>query len=319
MQPARNVATTNTTGLKGHYSVMRRVATVALGFLAVAGAAIFGAGSFAAENAMHPPRQQVALSCPCFSHMNCRSVAIRARDGFELRGWYYTSDAPNGKVVILLHGIGASRQDMVSLGYMFLRHGYAVLEPDLRGHGESGGLATYGVLEGDDVRRWVDWMAKTFGSNQIYGFGASLGAAVLLQSLETETRFRAVVAESSYYDFRSVASERIARMLPIGTKWVAGPFVESGIAWARWRRGIDLREASPANGLRQTHTPVLLIHGAADNKTSPENSRRLARVAKSEAQHPVQLWIVPRSHHADAWATVKEEFESRVLGWFSTS
>ncbi|HEY4089562.1 MAG TPA: alpha/beta fold hydrolase [Bryobacteraceae bacterium] len=289
--------------------------TVAVGLCATAVAAVFGAGSFAAESAIHPPRRKIALACPCFSHMSCRPVAIAAKDGVKLSAWYYTSDKPNGKVVILLHGIGASREDMVSLGYLFLRNGYSVLEPDLRGHGESGGLATYGVLEADDVHRWVDWMAKATGSNEIYGFGASLGASVLLQSLETETRFQAVVAESPYYDFVTIADERIARMLPTGTRWVAGPFVASGIAWARWRRGFDLREASPAEGLRHTHTPVLLIHGAEDNKTSPENSERLARVGG----HNVVLWMVPGAHHADAWATAKKEFEERVLGWFSTS
>lgn len=289
--------------------------TVATGLMAVAGAAVFGAGSFAAENAIHPPRRKIALACPCFSHMSCRPVAIAASDGVELRAWYYNSDRPNGKVVILLHGIGADRQDMVSLGYLFLRNGYSVLEPDLRGHGESGGVATYGVLEADDVHRWVDWMEKNTGSKQIYGFGASLGAAILLQSLETETRFQSVIAESPFYDFVTVADERIARILPEGTKWVAGPFVASGITWARWRRGFDLRKASPAEGLRRSRTPVLIIHGAEDNKTSPENSERLARIGGPN----VVLWIVPGSHHADAWATVKNEFESRVLGWFSTS
>jgi predicted alpha/beta-fold hydrolase len=176
---------------------MRRLVTVGLGFLALAAAALFGAGSFAAENAMHPPRQKIALVCPCFSHMSCRSVAIDARDGVPLRAWYYTSDSPNGKAVILLHGLGGSRQDMVSLGNLFLRQGYAVLEPDLRGHGESGGLSTYGVLEADDVRQWVDWLTKTSGSSRIYGFGSSLGAAALLRSLETGARFRAVAAESA--------------------------------------------------------------------------------------------------------------------------
>ncbi|HVW11201.1 MAG TPA: alpha/beta fold hydrolase [Bryobacteraceae bacterium] len=269
---------------------MRRLVTIGFVFLALAGAVIFGAGSFAAENAIHPPRQKIALSCPCFSHMSCRSVAIAASDGVQLSAWYYTSDRPNGKIVILLHGIGASREDMVPLGYLFLRNGYSVLEPDLRGHGDSGGVATYGVLESGDVHRWVDWMAKISGSSEIYGFGASLGGAVLLQSLETETRFRAVVAESPYYDFPHIANERIARMLPEGTKWIAGPFVASGIAWERLRRGIDLRETSPAEGLRRTHTPVLLIHGAEDSQTAPENSELLAQAAGKN----VVLWIVPR-------------------------
>ena len=91
--------------------------------------------------------------------MHCESVAIAASDGISLRGWYYTPwpkpETPVVASVILLHGVGSNRGDMVALGYLFLREGYSVLEPDLRGHGESGGLATYGVLEERDVRDWL--------------------------------------------------------------------------------------------------------------------------------------------------------------------
>jgi dipeptidyl aminopeptidase/acylaminoacyl peptidase len=287
---------------------------------ALVAAAIFGAvsvvtlfvgGAVAAEGALHPARLAVALVCPCLSHMHCASVAIRAHDGVSLRAWYYTPDQPNNKAIILFHGVGSNRQDMVALGNLFLKHGYSVLEPDLRGHGESGGIATYGVLEAGDTSAWVDWLEKTGRWSGIYGFGASLGASVLLESLQHETRFRAVIAESPYFDFSSAADERIARMLPTGTKWVARPFVESGMIWARLRDGVDLRNASAADGVRVTATPILLIHGLADEKTSPENSRRL-----TELRPGVQLWLVPGSHHADAWATARGAFESRVLAWF---
>lgn len=243
--------------------------------------------------------------------MRCGSVAITAHDGVSLRAWYYTPDHPNGKAIILFHGVGSNREDMVALGNLFLKNGYSVLEPDLRGHGESGGVVTYGVLEAGDTSAWLDWLEKTGQWSGVYGFGASLGASVLLESLEHETRFHAVVAESPYFDFRSIADERIARMLPSGTKWVAGPFVESGMVWARLHDGVDLRRASPAEGIKTTATPILLIHGLLDDRTSPDNSRRLAAV------HPgTQLWLVPGGHHADAWTIAQTAFESRVLAWF---
>ena len=134
----------------------------------------------------------------------------------------------------------------------------------------------------------------------------------MLESLRHETRFRAVVAESAYSDFPSIARERISRMLPPGWKWIALPFVKSGIAWARWHDGIDLREADPAAELPFTHVPVLLIHGLADDRTSPDNSRRLAAVNPA-----IQLWLIPDSGHTEAWKTAKTEFEWRVNGWFS--
>jgi dipeptidyl aminopeptidase/acylaminoacyl peptidase len=220
----------------------------------------------------------------------------------------------------MLHGVGSNRQDMLALGNFFVRQGCFVLEPDLRGHGESGGFTTYGVLEEGDMHAWLDWLEKSAHTEQIYGFGASLGGSVLLDSLRTESRFRAVVAESAYSDFPSIAEERIRRALPGGYRWIAGPLTASGIGWVRWHDGVDLRQASPADGLRSSSTPVLLIHGLADDRTSPDNSRRLAREARAASPDhgaETRLWLVPGSGHADAWKTSPAEFEARVNGWFS--
>ena len=84
-------------------------------FCALASGVVFTLGAVAAGNAMRPPRLPVARVCPCLAHVQCESVAIAARDGVGLRGWYYTPEAPAEKAVILLHGIGSNRQDKVSL------------------------------------------------------------------------------------------------------------------------------------------------------------------------------------------------------------
>jgi pimeloyl-ACP methyl ester carboxylesterase len=189
-----------------------------------------------------------------------------------------------------LHGVGDTREGVVSLGSVFLRRGYAVLTPDLRGHGESGGFTSYGIAEAQD------------------GFGASLGGAELLGSLDAEPRFRAVIAESAYSSFPAIAYERMHRAIPDGWKWLTGPFVDSGILWVRLRYGIDLRHGSPVDAVRRTH----VIHGLKDDRTAPENSRILAG-ANPQA---TQLWLIPAAGHANAWAATRGEFESRVLAWF---
>ena len=265
------------------------------------------AGALAGEGAVHPVRLPVARVCPCYTHARCRGARIG-----DQRAWYFEPDAPHGGAVILLHGVGDNRQSMLSLGNVFLRAGYAVLAPDLRGHGESGGIATYGVLERDDVHAWVSWMLGQPRVTRVYGFGASLGASVLLESLDRESRFRAVVAESAYSDFPAIADERMRREFPGGLKWMAGPFVDSGLLWIRLRYSVDLKQASALDALRHTQVPVLLIHGLADGRTSPDNSRRLAAANPAATQ----LWLVANSGHANAWATAGKEFEIRVLGWF---
>jgi pimeloyl-ACP methyl ester carboxylesterase len=213
----------------------------------------------------------------------------------------------------MLHGVGGNRADVVGLGVVYEKAGYAVLTPDIRGHGESGGLVSYGIQDEADVRAWLDWLQRQPRVQRLYGFGVSLGASVMLESLKQEHRFRAVVAESAFVDFPSIANERIARQAPARLQWLARPVVAAGMLWSDLRYGIPLSQASALEGLRKTRTPVLLAHGLQDNLTSPENSRRLAAANPTVAT----LWLVESGKHANLWATLGVEFESRTLAWFA--
>lgn len=282
--------------------------------VAIPAAAFFGTAAVSADGALHPPRLAVAAICPCIARVQCDDASVTSPDGALLKGWYFRPESANGAAVILLHGVGGNRGDMVHLGTVFEKAGYAVLAPDLRGHGASGGMTTYGVREEQDVRAWADWMLSRPGVNRIYGFGVSLGGSVLLESLRRESRFRAVVAESAYSDFPAIAQERIGRQLPGGLKWLAYPFVDSALLWGRLRYNEDLRQASAIDAVRRTHVPALLIHGLGDRKTEADNSRLLAAANPSDTE----LWLVPGAGHANVWESIGKPFEQRVLSWFSS-
>ncbi len=292
---------------------LRAAAIIGLAFLLSGAALVFSAGAVAAEGALHPARQKVAEICPCIAHTSCGDASVTAPDGTRLNAWFYRPEHPNGAGILLLHGLGSSRSDMVALGYFFLKAGYSVLEPDLRGHGTSGGYTTFGVLEAQDVPRWADWLLRQQGVTRLYGFGASLGGSVLLEALRRESRFRGVIAESSFSDFAGIAHERWRRQLPFGLKWLTGSLVQSGFWWVRLRYSVDLTQASAVEAVRATKVPVYLIHGGADGKTLPDNSRRIARANPAGTS----LWIVPGAGHADIRAQSRNEFEPRVLGWLT--
>ncbi len=99
-------------------------------------------------------------------------VQLEAQDHVSLRAWLVQPQHGNGQAVILLHGLGDNRLGTVGYAQLLLVHGYAVLMPDARAHGESGGnLATYGLLERDDIRRWFEWVSRTNHPHCIYGLG----------------------------------------------------------------------------------------------------------------------------------------------------
>src|ERR1700761_1744865 len=59
-------------------------------------------------------------------------VSIAAADGAILKAWFITPSHPNGRSVIILHGITANRLGSTGFAEMFLNKGYAVLAPDSR-------------------------------------------------------------------------------------------------------------------------------------------------------------------------------------------
>jgi alpha-beta hydrolase superfamily lysophospholipase len=195
-----------------------------------------------------------------------RDVSILASDRITLRAWYIRPADANGNAVILLHGVGDNRLGVYGYGDWLVRNHYSVLLPDSRAHGASGGeIASYGVKESGDIHSWVSWLIENEHPHCIFGFGESMGAAQLLQSLPKEPRFCAVIAESPFKSFREVAYARFGRPFHAGP-WLGRTFfwptVEVGFLYVHLRFGLDMETATPEGAVAATSVPVFLIHGS---------------------------------------------------------
>jgi alpha-beta hydrolase superfamily lysophospholipase len=261
-------------------------------------------------------QQVIAAAVRDDFHAQLQDVSLTAADGAVLKGWFIHPRDYNGNAVILLHGITDNREGVAGYGRLLLQHGYAVLLPDSRRHGESGGeLATYGVKETDDIHRWVSWIYAHDPPQCVYGFGESYGAALMLQSLAGENRFCAVAVESSFSTAREMSFKRVSGPIHLGPwfgETLGRPAIWSAIVYARLRYGIDLLQPSPLDAVIHSKVPVLLIHGDADRNIAPRYSQLIANAATSH----VEFWLVPHAGHTMAWSAAHQEFESRLLGWF---
>lgn len=131
------------------------------------------------ELAIHPAHGPVARDAvharATKLGIELQDVSIAAEDRVQLRGWFVRPAKASGNAVILLHGIGDTRLGMAGLAELFASMGYAVLIPDSRGHGESGGFPTYGIKETGDVRKWYDWLKENARTQCVFGLGESMG------------------------------------------------------------------------------------------------------------------------------------------------
>jgi dipeptidyl aminopeptidase/acylaminoacyl peptidase len=241
--------------------------------------------------------------------------SIRASDGVRLDSWFVRPTVRNGNCVMVLHGIGDSRQGSAGYAPLFLDQGYSVLLPDSRAHGSSGGdLVTYGLLEKSDVLAWAHWLRQQ-DCKALYAFGESLGGSVLIQAAALGTDLRAIVAESAFADLPAIAEFRVRQMFhlpPLLQSVIPSLLVRNSMTYAEFRYGIDLRQVQPIESISRTVTPILLIHGLRDSRTPYWHSQALARASADSV-----LWLVPDAEHTAAYSTSPTEFRRRVLGWFA--
>ena len=282
------------------------------------------AGILIADGTLHPQRRpldaesvdqaaQVARS----TRSNLRDVSLKTTDDLLLKAWLMQPTLANDNVVLLLHGLSDNRIGMIGYAELLLAHGYTVLLPDARAHGQSeGAIATYGLLERQDIRAWTRWLADNLHPQCVFGLGESMGAAQLRQSIEGDAPFCAVVAESPFSDFREIGYVRVGQFFHTGPwlgRTVLRPVIETAFLYSRWKYGLDLQQVSPSAVVAASSVPVLLIHGQIDSNIPVEHSRRIKSLAPT-----VVLWEVPGADHCGAISTAPDEFTRRVLDWFAT-
>jgi alpha-beta hydrolase superfamily lysophospholipase len=217
---------------------VRRLSAAALGVLL----ALLAVPVLLCENAIHilprfryTPNSELAASLARETGAAWQAAEIAAADGAVLRGWWFTPAQTGSTTAILLHGVADTRVGMLAHARFLLRNGFAVLAPDARGHGASGGdRISYGLMESADVHRWADWISGQQRFPELYGLGESMGAAILLQSLRVEPRFRRVVAECPFFNFEEIAYDRLSQFGGLN-RIEAWPLVQPAFSMRGWR------------------------------------------------------------------------------------
>ena len=144
---------------------------------------------------------------------------------------------------------------------------------------------------------------------------ANRGAAELLQALTIQSNFCAVVAESPFASLKEITFDRMDERLdsiPWLKTWSVSPAVQFAFIYGRLAYNLNLDKVSPVRAVVSTRVPVLLIHGLADHNISIRHLRLI------QAANPiVERWEVPGAAHCGALTTAPQDFEQRVVGWFS--
>lgn len=217
-------------------------------------------------------------------------ASFKTRDGETISGWLVPA-APPAPGIVLLHGRGGTRRQMIRRAGMFRSLGCAALLCDARAFGEStGDMTTFGWRERSDLIAAVDFMRKR-GHERIALLGVSQGGATILFAREELGKIACVVCESTY-DTMTNAVERRARLLSPLPGWLSFSLL---VPFAESRLGVSIDDLSPVDYIAKLDSPVLIVSGEQDDRVLPADTDRLFRAARE----PKALWMVPGAGHED--------------------
>ena len=282
-------------------------------------------------------RRTLPSATPASLGLQYKDVTFPSRyDNLQLKGWFIPGVLPNGQLtsqrtIIMVHGIGKNRDDkdvdLLNLSSDLARRGFAILAFDLRGHGESPAAPlSFGSYEQRDVLGAVDFLRsgplpypQLGHPRAIAGWGDSLGGATLILAAAQEPAIGAIVSDSAYADILP----RLERDIPARGHFPA-MFTPGGLIMAQVLYGVDYYHVRPVDVIaRIAPRPILLIHGANDNKdhitTPPADMYTLAAAALGGPEANVQTWMVPGATHVHAYRLEGKVYVDRIIAFYTAA
>ncbi len=174
------------------------------------------------------------------------------------------SNTQNNRWYIFVHGYGSNLVDNIRNDRKFFESGYNVLAPDLRGHGKSEGrYIGMGWDDRLDVCAWINWIVSENPNAKIIIMGVSMGAATVMNTSgeSVPSNVKAFIEDCGFNSAGDIATYQVKKLLHMGKF----PIVYAVRDSVKLHAGYDIFKSSAVKQLQKNKTPILFIHGTADN------------------------------------------------------
>ncbi len=244
-----------------------------------------------------------------------RDVYVTSFDGLRLHAVYfpaleeYQDKNKSKKAVICFHGYtGEGLSNYASFADYFLKHGYAMLMPDARAHGESEGeYVGFGCLDRKDALVWIDWMIQECGEDiQIMLHGTSMGGATVLMTsgLKLPLNVKGIVSDCGFTSPKEVFTHVLNNMYHLP----AFPAIQGADLLNKKFAGYGMDECNARNEVQKAEVPILFIHGSADTFVPCSMCDEIYDNCRS----PKRKLIVEGAAHAESYYKETERYEKEL-------
>jgi pimeloyl-ACP methyl ester carboxylesterase len=262
-------------------TLYKRVLSVFVPVLILFVVGVFGTTGYFAYEMLHPKRRAVLNTPHGYEQLLQKPIwdnkTWQGGGGTQIAGWLLYQDHP-APFVILTHGYGANREEMLGPSYELWDAGYNVIAYDLRGHGESlAGESTLGPGELEDLMATIEY-AKGLQNEagvplcdgRIGLYGVDLGGFVSLSAAAQSPSVKALAVDTIYPTQLDYVRYQTKRMIgstsPSDSSFAEGMFTQNlismfmGVMTGGGTPPMDAAEAFARLGEK----PVLFIQGKSD-------------------------------------------------------
>jgi fermentation-respiration switch protein FrsA (DUF1100 family) len=221
---------------------------------------------------------------PAELNLNYENIAVTARDGIEISGWFVPAVKPRA-TILFCHGNGGNISHRLEKIKMFNFLNLNVLIFDYRGYGKSKGRPSENglYLDAEAVYEYLV-NKRNISPRKIIAYGESLGGSVAVDLAERREMGGVIIEEG----FTSVG-DMAKKILP----WIPAFIYKS--------------EFDALRKVKNIKSPILIFHSTDDEVVPFEQGRRLF----DEAPEPKEF-VRLKGGHNNAFLVSQELFMGKI-------
>lgn len=230
--------------------------------------------------------------------------------GIGTREAWFFPGLRGAPTIVLCHGYGSSRGELLTLVSALQDHQYNVFVFDFAAHGANAGVTTFGYREAEELRAAIEVLAARNDVDPArFGYwGYNLGAYAALREAESDKRIRALVLDSVY--------DQPEQMVKVGVErnGLGGfPFMVRSAELSFQYLNYAHRDDPPLSKklLALNGVPTLFIQALDD----PELAA-ITRQMFLKAPEPRDQAIIPHGNFVSLNDEDKRAYENRVVSFF---
>ncbi|MBQ7203064.1 MAG: alpha/beta hydrolase [Eubacterium sp.] len=236
-------------------------------------------------------------------------VFITTDDGITLPGFFYINENKTENTFVCVHGYNTDSDfAFAAMVEPILQAGYnCFLVNHRRFGGHEGKFTGFGILEKEELVKWIDCVNSYFPNGKIILYGTSMGAATIMQASDKDLPNVVGFIEDCGF---TTCYDEISFLLKSVLHLPSKPITESMGFVTKALLDLDLKSSDSREALKNTNLPALFIHGGRDNFVPTYMVEECYEACASEDK---KLIIYDTARHVHSHFKYPEQYEKDIF------